>query len=253
MRRLPSWQCLDLEEALRSDAVSIRIRGWYKKKGQKRGIDSHGIPVKARENWASFLRVIFCMFLFWVQNLFSRVRWKEANNLLLPLFNFSPLLRSWWVNNREREHERTGYDKCVLTRVAEWEPHGWAFLSIIKHYSFFIDETRERKQQTTPQEHRERKCFSQPEVGLQGYVLYLIHWTPHRPVAGRILLMSGVDCMLCVHECVYVYALCACIVFPRATVKPQWHQQPCLISLLQGSHCNTVCQSRNCLTHIHTH
>lgn len=55
---------------------------------------------------------------------------------------------------------------------------GAARLSLFKHnqaLQFFTDKTREHKQQTTLQELRERKCFSQPEVGLQGYVLYLIH------------------------------------------------------------------------------
>lgn len=137
MRRLPSWQCLDLEEALRSNAVSFRIRGWYKNKGQKRPIDSRGIPVKARENLASFF---FCYFLC-VSVLSTKSVllgcWKRSQQPFFATLYFISAL-FWdpdeWIAGRE--NERTGYDTCVLTTVAELEPHGWAFLSIIKHYSF---------------------------------------------------------------------------------------------------------------------
>ena len=56
-----------------------------------------------------------------------------------------------------------------------------SLLSIIKH-SRFLSTKHERTNNKQPhRSDRKRERFSQPEAGLQGYMLYLIPRTPHRP------------------------------------------------------------------------
>lgn len=174
MRRLQSWQCLDLREALCRWVVFIRIICWYKNKGQTRGIDSVGIPVNI-------------LFFFWALSPFCY--WVEKR----PTTSFSPFssytkFHSAFVVVMNESGEEGIRERQMCPHLGGRIGAAWfGLLSIIKHLTFYRQNTRA---QTTPQEHRERKCFSQPEAGLQGYMLYLIPWTPHRPDAERILLMS---------------------------------------------------------------
>lgn len=75
---------------------------------------------------------------------------------------------------------------------------GTTWFSLFKHNQPFQVLSTKHKSTNNKQPHRSTEnkiCFSQPVGGLQGYMLLLIHWTPHRPDAGRILLMSEVACM----------------------------------------------------------
>lgn len=183
-------------------------------KRQIRGIDSLGLRVTTRENLASFCYFVFLLLFFLSTESVLLACWKQTNILLIPLsvFNSSSYLSELW----EEKMKRNECDKCVFSRLLKLEPHGLAFSGMIKFFfvpAFFIYRQNTRAQTTNnptgapKAKMKKKKKFSQPEAGLQGYMLYLIHWTPHRPDAGRILLMSWVARCECVwvqtHVCVH--------------------------------------------------
>ena len=250
-----------LKELFEDGLFFIRIMDWYKNKGQWEGIDSLGIPVKSKRKWSLSLWLCFAFILFYFIYFFiffprstesALLERKETDNLfpfpslyLISLCLWGP---DEWI--RGRKDKRTRYNKCVLTWVAELELHGSSLLSIIKHSSFLSTKHERTNNKQPHRSDRERERFSQPEAGLQGYMLYLIPRTPHRPWCWK----NFVDVLSCLQ------AVCVCVcecVCATSSLEPQLNlsdiSSHVLFPYYKGPNVTQCVRAGTTVSHTHTH